>query len=133
NFSLNPFARVLAELTASQRRRLVDRQFDYADPGTGIGPFNLKLALGASTQERSITGEHASKAKIKPFAIESCFGYWVPSKVSTALDNSLGRAGQGKRRDLKNLLSKLEAMAPATLRKRYERYLHQVAAVLREI
>jgi hypothetical protein len=97
------------------------------EPGEAWGAYNVKLFLGLKAAEED---EKASKAPTKPWAIETCFGYWVPTKYAPDLDNAIDRSAGRKRAKLEEARDKIRRIGQDGLIEDYRRYLNEVQDIL---
>lgn len=129
-FTINPFTDLLATLPDVERTKLGTATIPHADQETGIGAFNLRRATGLSDEARDVTDREGMKAGIKPYAVETCLGYWVPRAVDGDLQRMLQKVGEGKRARLLELRRVLEKIGANTLARRYGEYVDAVHRLL---
>lgn len=127
--TFNPFRELLAALPDSERKKLGAVELPYADLEAGVGAFNLRRAARFSDAAGDAEDQKRTKASIKPYSVETCFGYWVPRAVDGELQQKLEKGGEGKRARLLELRRVLEAR-PKTLAKRYGNYVDAVRSLL---
>jgi len=141
--SLNPFRELLKLMTEGERARLGGIPLPYADQEAGIGSFNLKLVvsgnsngdgLDESAEEIGIAdAKTRTRASIVPWSIETCFGYWVPSKLDNEWQEHLAIAGAKKRDRWVSLRNQLAALPEEVLCQKYREYLAGARAALEVI
>jgi hypothetical protein len=127
--TFNPFRELLAALPDSERKKLGAVELPYADLEAGVGAFNLRRAARFSDAAGEAEDQKRTKASIKPYSIETCFGYWVPRAVDGELQQRLQKGGEGKRARLLELRRVLKAR-PKRLAKRYGNYVDAVRSLL---
>ncbi|MEQ1735941.1 MAG: phospholipase D family protein, partial [Rhodoglobus sp.] len=122
--TLNPFTPLLATLPDSEKRKLGTATLPYADQESGIGPFNLRRALGLGDDKPD------TKVSVKPYSIETCLGYWVPQALEGQWQTSLGAATATKRARWNQMLKALADSRGKALVARYAEYINAVKALL---
>lgn len=141
--TLNPFRELIKSMLPEDRALLGAVELPHADQETGIGAFNLKLAIGRSELDDdqdspddeaiSPNAVQATRASIKPWAIETCFGYWVPSKLNDDLVRKLDEVGEQKKRRWEAFRDQLRAISDEELSQKYREYLDAVRIALTKI
>ena len=106
--TLNPFESLLKKLSDQQRERLAALRSPYVDSRAGIGAFSIRRAYiclfdGASDSADGDDDESRSRAMIRPYAIETCYGYWVASRFVKTVNAKLKKAAKAKRRFIEGL------------------------------
>jgi len=99
------------------------------EPGEAWGAYNVKRFLGLRTAEDE---EKRSIALMKPWAIETCFGYWVPTKYAPNLDRAIDRSAKRKRAKLEKARDEIHRIGLESLIEDYQRYLKDVQNILDE-
>lgn len=66
-------------------RNIEDRP-RHTNPGKAWGSYNLKLSLGLKTDDDK---DENVKLSLKPWSIETCYGYWVPNKYRYKVNESI--------------------------------------------
>jgi hypothetical protein len=130
--TLNPFTDLLASLSDEERRKLGAASLPHSDQEAGVGAFNLRRAVGFSDAGKDAEDRENTKASIKPYSIETCFGYWVPHAVDHELQTTLQKVGASKRGRLLELLAMIESTGTKVLAARYDEYLAAVRELLFE-
>jgi hypothetical protein len=130
--SINPFTEFLASLTDDERRELGAASLPHADQEAGVGAFNLRRASGYVDPSRDSDDRESVKASVKPYAIETCFGYWVPRAVDGTLQRTLHKVGASKRSRLMEFRQALEATGNRVLATRYREYVAAVRRLLQD-
>lgn len=138
--SVNPFRDLLKVMTNEEKALLGGIQLPYSDQATGIGPFNLRHAVQSMAgddlwddlgDETSSADEgKITKLSIKPWSVETCFGYWVPSALDRDWRARLKDAGRAKREQLERFRSELVKLDKEVLLARYREYLGEVRNLL---
>ncbi len=136
--TLNPFRELLNLLSDEERAQLGGIALPHADQATGIGPFNLRRAVQTSVSiEKELDAAPADggepeaetkqdkdrRASIKPYAIETYFGYWVPSVLEEEFKKKLEKAGALKEQRWKEFRKDLQSTPKVEISKKYRDYL----------
>ena len=124
----SPFNELLRELPPKERAKLQKVSAPYSDPGEGIGPFNLKRALNMKDGDKD--SEPRVTARIKPYAIETSLGYWVPSALDEAFEERNSKASERRTRQLDHVLEAIQHQGSERLIERYQNYLDKVRSDL---
>lgn len=127
--TLNPFAELLASLSPDERGKLGAARLPHSDQESGVGAFNLRRAVGLG-DERDDAEVEVKKASIKPFAVETCFGYWVPRALNDELQGKLDEVAAAKRRHLLQFREALRQAGEPMLTRRYIDYVEAVRRLL---
>ena len=146
NTTLNPFVALLRLMTAKDMASLGGFSLPYADEVAGLGSFNLKRVVEVGVDEDPdddddedeagaaagavLGGEKALKASIKPWAIETCYGYWVPSILDDQWRKKLQEVAALKLKRLKAFRKKINALPDEDLIRMYGEYLDGARKVL---
>lgn len=138
SLSINPFSKLLKSLAPEQRALLSGVKLPYADQEAGIGAFNLRLAVSGSPDtldggedfEVEEGNNGASQARIKPWSVETCFGYWVPSELDRSWTASLEEASAEKRASWGEFRQLLLNSTEAQLELSFQQYVSAVERVL---
>jgi HKD family nuclease len=138
--SINPFRDLFRLMNSDERAALGGVQLPYADQATGIGPFNLKQAVQSITEDPfwdeledgmgNLDDGKAPKLSIRPWSIETCFGYWVPNALDHDWHARLEDAGSMKRERLKQFRAVLVKLDKELLVEKYREYLAEVRGLL---
>jgi hypothetical protein len=124
HLTLNPFSEVLGALSPVERERLGGQPLPFSETTTGVGPFNIGQALGekkTGSVEKDI--EKQAKFSLRPFAVETCFGYWVPSALSAIVRKKLDKVASKKYAKWAGVRAAIEKVGLKVLRSRYQAYL----------
>lgn len=138
--TINPFRDLLNSMTNDERALLGGVELPFSDQVTGIGPFNLRQAIRGMAakddwEEADINHEAEStesRLSIKPWAVETCFGYWVPSRLDSQWQMRLATAGAAKRKKFESFRSELNEIDKEALIGKYQLYLDEVKRVMLE-
>lgn len=140
--TINPFRELFKLMTSSERAALGGVVLPHADQDAGIGAFNLKLALLKTdafedVEDLSEVADEepggANRASIKPWSVETCFGYWVPAALDGEWNRRLDEASARKRRRWAKLREDLDQVPREALLQRYREYLTAAKKVLYDI
>jgi len=125
--TFHPFQGVLASLKPGDRRKLNPRRnIPFAEDEHGIGPFDLKRVINYRARERM------PRLSLRRYAIETCYGFWVPQAVSSQVDAALKRASLKKRQYLDDLRVRLKRLPKKELLAAYQKYLRAVENAFHE-
>jgi len=139
--SINPFRKLLSLMTDDERQLLGAIALPYADQTTGIGSFSLKLVIKNNNDDMDLSideiddsdTEKQQRASIKPWSVETCLGYWVPSALDSVWQARLQEAGSRKKQKWENFREKLQATPDNELSSKYQEYLDGVRNELKKI
>ena len=95
--SVNPFRPLLHRLPPEERTKLARFQSDYAETDAGVGAFNARLVYRGNDGFLDLP---TKPARIRPYAIETCYGYWVPRQFVDHVEGTLNRSSETKMRFL---------------------------------
>jgi PLD-like domain len=124
--TINPFSELLRELPNAEIRMLTNVSLRFSEPKAGVGPFALKSALGLNEADEDVLEKQENdghRSSIKPYSVETCFGYWVPDAVSGDLNRILESASAGKRNRFGRIVNAFNRTSDATLAAAYSEYL----------
>ena len=93
------------------------------------GAYNLKLSLGI---EEDNENEKKNTLSLKPYSIETCYGYWVPNKYREILDKNIYSKQNTIEEKLKNILNLMEQKSIESMMKNYDTYIAEVRKILRD-
>ena len=135
--TFNPFESLLKGLTDDQQKRLAALDLPDVEPRAGIGAFSIRrayihLAHGTPGSAGSDGDESKSQAKIRPYTIETCYGYWVANCFSKDVDDRLSRAAADKDEFLKGICNWLKGGGRQETIERYREYLKRVQNAIDE-
>jgi len=136
--TINPFRELLNAMTNEERALLGGVDLPFSDQVSGIGPFNLKQAIqGAAMVDdwddidiSAESGDLESRLSIKPWAIETCFGYWVPGPLDGPWQMKLAKAGAAKRQKIEEFRKQLNETDKDALAAKYQLYLTEAEKVM---
>lgn len=99
------------------------------NPGKAWGSYNLKIALGLSAHEKD---EKNTQISLKPWSIETCFGYWVPNKYRAYVkENIIKKSTHNKNRFLE-ILGRIDTQGEDSLITDYKEYLCDAKQILKK-
>ena len=129
--TMNPFRRLMESLPTEERRKITAFRSEYAVPEAGIGAFNLNLVFERAEEESREQAVKRPKFKFRPYAVETCYGYWVAEPFIGDVDRRLAKASAGKRRRLKSIRKWMKKDRCAIVRA-YVSYLNDVRGMLND-
>ena len=129
--TFNPFESVLRGLTDDQRTRLAALDSPDVEPRAGIGAFSIRRSYNHLVQRISgsagdDTDESKSRALFRPYAIETCYGYWVANCFVETVNAKLNKAAADKDEFLRSLCKWLNGPGRGKTINRYRKYLQDV-------
>lgn len=138
--TIHPFRDLLKRMTNEELALLGGVALPFSEQVASIGPFSLKQALqkiaedddweGNDTDTESKTA--SSQLSIKRWSVETCFGYWVPSRLDQRWQQALSDAGAAKRKKIESFAQELRKIDKETLNGKYQNYLDEVRKVIEE-
>ena len=104
------------------------------NPGTAWGAYNIKRALGLLGAGNDNDADNKKKSRViaSRWSVETCYGYWVPTKYSYLLDQSIFKAGSIKEDNIHKVIERLEDFGKDKLVADYRGYLDDVIGILEE-
>ncbi|MCB9559309.1 MAG: hypothetical protein H6708_02740, partial [Kofleriaceae bacterium] len=123
--TINPFGELLRRLPRADRARLTNVRLRNSEPKPGVGPFDLVAAIGlGEDEEDAATRQEDDKhrASIKPYSVETCYGYWVPQSLTASLELDLDQAELSKSARYGRIAAALAETPDAPIRKMYAEY-----------
>lgn len=96
------------------------------NPGKAWGAYNLKYSLGLRDEEN----DRASHVSLKPWSIETCYGYWVPKKYRRFVDESIREKSGALRKKLTEILRLIDNRGVDSLVEDYGNYLNDAKLIL---
>lgn len=111
------------------RIRNIEERPRNTNPGRAWGSYNLKLSLGLEGDEEN---EKTSQVSLKPWSIETCYGYWVPNKYRSIVNESVNTKSKSVRKKLVNILSLMNSRGVESLLDDYSNYLDDAKRILDE-
>ncbi len=129
--SINPFTEFLSSLSDVQKGTLGSVPLPFSEGSTGIGPFNIKrsLNLGDDTEDLEKSGK---KFSIKPFSIETCFGFWVPEAVLKDLYEKMDEVSSERRKYYADLQRKYREKKRIEVEKDFRTYFQRGKSIFIE-
>lgn len=101
----------------------------YTNAGKAWGAYNLKLSLGLIERDKK---ESCTRLSLKPWSIETCFGYWVPNKYRPLVNNKINEKSKNKKAELQEILKRLKQRGISKLISDYKSYLLDAKRILDE-
>ncbi|MEA3436593.1 MAG: phospholipase D family protein [Thermodesulfobacteriota bacterium] len=99
------------------------------NPGKAWGAYNLKLSLGLKSDEEN---EKTSQVSLKPWSIETCYGYWVPNKYRSIVNDNVNKKSKSVREKLVEILNLMNNRGVESLLDDYRDYLDDAGRILEE-
>jgi len=134
NATINPFPELLRALVPQERAKLGAVKLPYASASGELGPFELRAALGLEDEgedEDEESTEPKTRVSIRPYVVETCFGYWTPYRLAPAFDATCAIAAKSKLERLNQLATRLEETPHAELGAKYDQYIAAAEEALR--
>ena len=128
--TLNPFVELLKALSPEEKSRLSVFDSPYADKGTEIGAFNIQLVHKKSNDVDGNGEKSRSRIKIRPYAIETCYGYWVAAPFVEEVERKLETSSKTKDGRLRKLCKWLQGKGRKKTIKAYKDYLEAVRQIM---
>ena len=104
------------------------------NPGKAWGPYNLKLAIGLESnenQEESEEEEKKVKLSLKPWSIETCYGYWVPNKYRKYVNEKIElKSAHNESRYIK-ILESIKEIGNKKIIDDYQKYIEDAKSILK--
>ena len=129
--TLNPFLELLEALSPEDKSRLSTFDSRYAEKEKAIGAFNIRRVHGDPNDADS-DGEKSQSPKIRPYAIETCYGYWVAAPFVEKIEGVLDQSGKTKNDRLLTLLEWLQGPGRKETITEYKNYLKDVRQYMDE-
>jgi hypothetical protein len=117
----------VTKLRPEQRELLQVAEIRYADASDRIGAFNLTRALKVNAAD--LTSSHP---RVKRYVVETCFGYWVPTRFVSVVENVIESGAKSKRMRLDRIRKALASAGLEGARARYRDYIGDVRRMLKE-
>ena len=95
--TLNPFRTFVAGLPDTERIKISPLQTAFADAETGIGAFNLDKVYKVTRGEEALLEPTKKQVRFRDYAIETCYGYWVPEGLVGEVKEMLKAASRQNR------------------------------------
>lgn len=101
----------------------------YSNTGKAWGAYNLKFSLGLINDEET---EQKSQLRLKPWSVETCFGYWVPNRYRQIVNRNIDEKSNHRKAKLRNILNLMQERGIDSLALDYKSYLSDVRRILAE-
>ena len=112
--TINPFRRLMEALPDEERRKIAAFHSEFADVEAGSGAFNLNRVFEGTAEVESrepLVKRH--RVKLRRYAVETCYGYWVAEPFIQDVDAMLDNASADKRRRLEAIRRWMETSRDA--------------------
>jgi len=96
------------------------------NPGKAWGAYNLKFSLGLQDHENDKT----SQISLKPWSIETCYGYWVPNKYRLIVNDNVKKREDDLKEKFTEILCLIKDRGTDSLIKDYRNYLNDAKFIL---
>lgn len=131
--SINPFKDLLKFIPDEELSKITNLpDIPYADIESGIGPFNLKRIFGFNELDEDEVTQN-TRVSIKPYSIETCFGYWVPDAYDSHWQEKLEDANKQKRIKWNEFKEKFLFSSKNEIHKNYNKYVKGIMLHLVQI
>lgn len=104
------------------------------NPGKAWGAYNLKLAIGLDSnesQEENKDDEKNVKLSLKPWAIETCYGYWVPNKYRKYVNEKIDLKSAHNESKYLKILQSIKNIGNETIIDDYQQYIEDAKTILK--
>lgn len=130
--TVNPFQNLYNDNNAirSKLSKMVPK-IPFADRAKGIGPFNIERALDIDLGDEE--DEERYKSTIRPYSVETCYGYWMPEYYYSEFTSKLKNASDSKRKIYEELRAELEKTGIKGIARKYNVYLNAVSKILKSV
>ena len=93
----NPFRRFVEALPAVERRKISAFHSEFAEDEAGIGAFNLDRVFERAQSDEPTSESATQQVRFRDYAVETCYGYWVPERLVEEVEERLRAASADKR------------------------------------
>lgn len=93
----NPFRRFVEALPALERRKISAFHSEFAEDEAGIGAFNLDRVFERGQSDEPVVEAAAPQVRFRDYAVETCYGYWVPESLVDEVEDRLRAASADRR------------------------------------
>ena len=129
--TLNPFRRLMEKLPAAEKQKITRFRSDYADEEAGIGAFNLnRVYEGVPQEEVMEQAVEQQQVRLRNYAIETCYGYWMAEPFQDEVDEKLFKASDEKRSRLRSFRKWIKRHRDDDIVRAYSSYLNDVLTTL---
>ena len=101
----------------------------HTNPGKAWGAYNLKMSLGIDFFQEK---DKQTQTSLKPFSIETCYGYWVPSIYKDDVDKKIREKSYNRHKSYENILKRINEYGVEALVNDYNGYLADAKNILDE-
>ncbi|MEB5928475.1 MULTISPECIES: phospholipase D family protein [Acinetobacter] len=93
--------------------------------GKAWGAYNLRLSLNLSNED-----EEKNIVNLKPFTIETCYGYWIPNCYIQYIENEIDSRSNRSEDEFKEILKIMEHRGEDSIILDYKNYIHDIVEIL---
>ena len=129
--TVNPFKPLLDRLPPAEKAKLSPFTSPYAEAEGGIGAFNVRLVY-QDTVGRTVDVVSKKQARIRPYAVETCYGYWVPEPFMDKVDEIIESASAANAQFLESFLVWLEGEGDKQVLSAFHGYLKDAKRIVFE-
>ncbi|MCD6535351.1 MAG: phospholipase D family protein [Deltaproteobacteria bacterium] len=116
----------LPEWVEDRIRNIEDRPRN-TNPGKAWGSYNLKLSLGLMNDEN----DKVAQISLKPWSIETCYGYWVPNRYRSIVNKNVDQRSKSIKAKLVEVLDLINSRGIDSLLEDYKNYLNDAKVILK--
>lgn len=116
-----------------ERLSMLSERPVHTNPGTAWGAYNLKRAIKArlpNLEAAEVSEEKMRRLSISRWAIETCYGYWVPSAYIAEVQKKVAMVSNQKKDSLLALRDAIHSIGLEALLDDYRHYLTDVVTIL---
>ena len=129
--TVNPFRPLLDQLPPEERAKLSPFSSQYAEAEAGIGAFNVRLVY-ENDVGNTVDVVSRKQARIRPYAVETCYGYWVSEPFVNQVDEIISSASAAKEEFLADFHNWLEGEGLEQTLSAFSGYLADAKRIVRE-
>ena len=129
--TVSPFKPLLDQLPPAEKAKLSPFTSPYAEAEGGIGAFNVRLVY-QDTVGRTEDVVSKKQARIRPYAVETCYGYWVPEPFIDKVDEIIESASAANAQFLEGFLRWLEGEGDKQVLSAFHGYLEDAKRIVSE-
>lgn len=100
----------------------------HTNSGKPWGAYNLKLNLSLESE----ANEDKQRINFTPYAIETCYGYWVPESYINYIEDQINKKSIKKKKEFKNILNALEKKGVKNIVRGFKEYIEDIKKRLQE-
>ena len=125
----SPFRRFVEALPAFERRKISAFHSEFADDEAGIGAFNLDRVFERAFADELNAEATTRQVRFRDYAVETCYGYWVPESLVDEVEERLDAASADRRVALERWRDWMSENGDAVVTA-YQRYLVDARTML---